>query len=63
MSVEFDRGSPGEFDSRTLSRKTLNRWTGRNNDNDNDNDNDINVDIDIDINNTSHDINNDIEQY
>ena len=29
MSVEFDRGSPGKFDSRTLSRKTLNRWTGR----------------------------------
>ena len=29
MSVEFYRGSPGEFDSRTLSRKTLNRWTGR----------------------------------
>ena len=30
MPVEFDRGSPGKFDSRTLSRKTLNRWTGRN---------------------------------
>ena len=30
MSVEFDRGSPGKFDSRTLSRKTLSRWTGRN---------------------------------
>ena len=29
MSVEFDRGSPGMFDSRTLNRKTLNRWTGR----------------------------------
>ena len=29
MSVEFDRGSPGKFDSRTLSRETLNRWTGR----------------------------------
>ena len=29
MSVEFDRGSPGKFDSRTLNRKTLNRWTGR----------------------------------
>ena len=29
MSVEFDRGSPGKFDSRTLSRKTLSRWTGR----------------------------------
>ena len=29
MSVEFDRGSPGKFDSRTLDRKTLNRWTGR----------------------------------
>ena len=29
MSVEFDRGSPGSFDSRTLYRKTLNRWTGR----------------------------------
>ena len=28
-SVEFDRGSPGKFDSRTLSRETLNRWTGR----------------------------------
>ena len=28
MSVEFDRGSPGKFDSRTLNRKTLNRWTG-----------------------------------
>ena len=30
MSVEFYRESPGKFDSRTLSRKTLNRWTGRN---------------------------------
>ena len=30
MSVEFYRVSPGKFDSRTLSRKTLNRWTGRN---------------------------------
>ena len=29
MSIEFYRGSPGKFDSRTLSRKTLNRWTGR----------------------------------
>ena len=29
MSVEFDRGSPVKFDSRTLSRETLNRWTGR----------------------------------
>ena len=29
MSVEFYRESPGEFDSRTLDRKTLNRWTGR----------------------------------
>ena len=29
MSVEFYRGSPGKFDSRTLNRKTLNRWTGR----------------------------------
>ena len=29
MSVEFYTGSPGKFDSRTLSRKTLNRWTGR----------------------------------
>ena len=29
MSVEFDRGSPGKFDSRTLNRNTLNRWTGR----------------------------------
>ena len=28
MSVEFDRGSPGKFDSRTLSRETLSRWTG-----------------------------------
>ena len=31
MSVEFDRGSPGKFDSRTLSRETLGRWTGRSN--------------------------------
>ena len=31
MSVEFDRESPGKFDSRTLNRKTLNRWTGRTN--------------------------------
>ena len=38
MSVEFDRGSPGKFDSRTLNRKTLNRWTVRNDD-DNDNHN------------------------
>ena len=29
MSVGFDRGSPGNFDSRTLSRETLGRWTGR----------------------------------
>ena len=29
MSVEFDRESPGKFDSRTLNRETLNRWTGR----------------------------------
>ena len=29
MSVEFYRGSPGKFDSRTLSRETLRRWTGR----------------------------------
>ena len=29
MSVEFYRESPGHFDSRTLNRKTLNRWTGR----------------------------------
>ena len=29
MSVAFDRGSSGKFDSRTLSRETLSRWTGR----------------------------------
>ena len=29
MSVELYRESPGKFDSRTLNRKTLNRWTGR----------------------------------
>ena len=29
MSVEFYRESHGKFDSRTLNRKTLNRWTGR----------------------------------
>ena len=29
MSIEFDRESPGKFDSRTLNRKTLSRWTGR----------------------------------
>ena len=29
MSVEFYSESPGKFDSRTLHRKTLNRWTGR----------------------------------
>ena len=29
MSVESFRESPGKFDSRTLSRKTLSRWTGR----------------------------------
>ena len=29
MPVEFDRGSPGKFDSRTLRRETLSRWTGR----------------------------------
>ena len=28
MSVEFYRGSSGKFDSRTLNRKTRNRWTG-----------------------------------
>ena len=33
MSVEFYRGSPGKFDSRTLSRETLSRWTGRNTNN------------------------------
>ena len=30
MSVESKRGSPGKFDSRTLNRKMLSRWTGRN---------------------------------
>ena len=30
MSVEFYRESPGKFDSRTLNRTTLSRWTGRN---------------------------------
>ena len=29
MSVEFYGESPGKFDSRTLSRETLSRWTGR----------------------------------
>ena len=29
MSMNFDRGSPGKFDSWTLNRETLNRWTGR----------------------------------
>ena len=29
MSVDFYRESPGKFDSITLSRKTLSRWTGR----------------------------------
>ena len=29
MSVEFDREFPGKFASRTLSRETLSRWTGR----------------------------------
>ena len=29
MSVYFYRESPGKLDLRTLSRKTLNRWTGR----------------------------------
>ena len=29
MSVEFHRESPRKFDSRTLNRQTLNRWTGR----------------------------------
>ena len=29
MSVEFDGGSPGKLDSKTLSRETLSRWTGR----------------------------------
>ena len=28
MSVELYRESPGKFDSRTLNRITLNRWTG-----------------------------------
>ena len=31
MSVNFDSGSPGKFDSRTLNREALNRWTGRRN--------------------------------
>ena len=30
MSVQFYRESPGKFDSRTLSREILSRWTGRN---------------------------------
>ena len=30
MSVLCYRESPGKFDSRTLSRETLSRWTGRN---------------------------------
>ena len=29
MPVEVDSRFPGKFDSRTLSRETLNRWTGR----------------------------------
>ena len=29
MSVEFDRGSPGKFDSRTLNREPLSKWSGR----------------------------------
>ena len=29
MSVEFYRESAGKFDSRTLSRETLSRWTRR----------------------------------
>ena len=29
MSVEFYRESPGKFDSRTLSREALSRWTQR----------------------------------
>ena len=37
MSVDFDRGSLGKFDSRTLNRETLDRWTGRNNKYDNNN--------------------------
>ena len=28
-SVEFQREPPGKFDSRTLNRETLSRWTGR----------------------------------
>ena len=45
MSVNFDRGSPGKFDSRTLNRETLNRWTGHNtNNNHNNHDNSSNDD-------------------
>ena len=33
MSVAFDMGSSGKFDSRTLSRETLSRWTGRSSNN------------------------------
>ena len=29
MSAEFYRETPGKFDSRTLNRKTLSRWTVR----------------------------------
>ena len=36
MSVYFYRESPGKFDSRTLIRKTLSRWTGRNTHSDDD---------------------------
>ena len=29
ISIEFDKESPGESDSRTLDRETLDMWTGR----------------------------------
>ena len=68
MSVEFYRGSPGKFDSRTLSRETLSRWTGRraismvnttnsNNNNDND-DNDSSNDRSRNSNDSNNNDNN-----
>ena len=51
MSVWFYRESPGKFDSRTLSRETISRWTGgtntattTNDNNDNNNNNNNNND-------------------
>ena len=54
MSVEFYRGSPGKFDSRTLSRETLSRWTGRNSTSTSNHNANISFTINYDTNNNTN---------